>query len=440
AFESDWPDATVVKLEENFRSSPNILEVADKLIAFNQNRKEKKLVPTKPRAKDANVAAFEDETEEAQAVTQQVKELNIEGASLKEIAVFYRVNAMSRVLEEAFIQNKIPYQIVRGVEFYNRKEIRDLLAYLKTLVNPDDEIALLRIINTPPRGIGKTTIDRVRGYAIQNNISFFEALKQAKSIDSLSKGSQAKLATFINMLEQFKKDIAGEVAPLAERVFVESGLAESLRSAGEQNALENVNELINAAAQYDQQAENPTLLDYIQQISLFSDVDAYDTESSRVALMTLHAAKGLEFENVFIVGLEEGLLPHEKSNTDDEEDLEEERRLFFVGITRAKFGLHISCARYRTVRGQMLRTIPSQFLFELGINVAEPDNVISAHTGINCSMSFAVGELVRHNSFGLGRVEEFINMGENSVVVVKFENGQTKSLMVKYADLSKINI
>ncbi|MFB0524752.1 MAG: ATP-dependent helicase [Phycisphaerae bacterium] len=455
AFESDWPDATVVKLEENFRSSPNILEIADNLIAFNQNRKEKKLVPTKPRAKDADVAAFEDETEEAQAVAQQVKELNMEGASLKDTAVFYRVNAMSRVLEEAFIQNKIPYQIVRGVEFYNRKEIRDLLAYLKILVNPNDEIALLRIINTPARGIGKTTIDRVRGYAIQNNISFFEALKQTESIDSLSKAPQAKLATFINMLEQFKKDIAGPresgsklvpaeagIAPLAERVFIESGLAESLRSADEQNAIENVNELISAAAQYDLQAENPTLLDYIQQISLFSDVDSYDTESCRVALMTLHAAKGLEFENVFIVGLEEGLLPHEKSNTNDQEDLEEERRLFFVGITRAKLGLHISCARYRTIRGQMLRTIPSQFLFELGMDFTESAQETDALTQYairDTQCDFSTGELVRHKSFGLGRVEEFIDMGENSMVVIKFENGQTKSLMLKYADLSKVN-
>jgi len=445
AFESDWPDATIVKLEENFRSSANILEAADNLIAFNQNRKEKKLVPTKPRAKDADVAAFEDETEEAQAVAQQIEKLNEEGASLKDMAVFYRINAMSRVLEEAFIKNKIPYQIVRGVEFYNRKEIRDLLAYLKILVNPNDEIALLRIINTPTRGIGKTTIDRVRGYAIQNNISFFEALKQAESIDSLSKGSQAKLTAFINMLEQFKKDIAGPresggklvpakagMAPLAERVFTESGLAESLRSAGEQNAIENVNELINAAAQYDQQAENPTLLDYLQQISLFSDVDAYDTSTDRVAFMTLHAAKGLEFEDVFIVGLEEGLLPHEKSNTNDEEDLEEERRLFFVGITRAKLGLHISYARYRTIRGQILRTVRSDFLRELGIALPEVDQE-------NQSTFFA-GELVRHKAFGLGRIEKFIDMGENSVVVIKFENGQTKSLMVKYADLSKVSI
>jgi len=446
AFENDWPQATVVKLEENFRSTPNILEVADNLIAFNENRKQKKLVPTKPHARDVIVDAFEDEAEEAKAVAQRVKKLSEEGASLMDMAVFYRVNAMSRVLEEAFIRNEIPYQIVRGVEFYNRKEIRDILAYLKILVNPNDEIALLRIINTPARGIGKTTIDRVRAYAVTNRISLFETLKRSGHIDSLSKATQAKLAAFINMLEQFKKDVTGKVAPLAERVFIESGLEEFLRSAGDQNASENVNELINSIAQYDQQAEEPALLDYLQQIALFSDTDAYDTAVERVALMTLHAAKGLEFENAFIVGLEEGLLPHEKSNTEDKDDLEEERRLFFVGITRAKVGLHISYARYRTIRGQMLRTIPSPFLFEIGIDLAETNSsssslhpVIDAQAGIYNSMpAFSAGDLVRHKTFGKGRVQEFVDMGENSVVVVKFGNGQIKSLMVRYANLSII--
>jgi len=442
AFESDWPDATVVKLEENFRSTPDILERADKLISYNRNRKEKKLVPTKPRVKDVAASVFEDEVAEAEAIALRVNELAGEGASLKDIAVFYRVNAMSRVLEEAFIQNKIPYQVVRGVEFYNRKEIRDLLAYLKVLVNPGDEIALLRIINTPARGIGKVTIDRVRAYATRNNINFFEALKKSEHIDSLSNAPKAKLASFVNMLEQFKKDIAGQVAPLAERVSVESGLAEALRAAGPQgeDALENINELINTAVSYDQQTEQPSLVDYLQQISLFSDADAYDASSDRVALMTLHAAKGLEFENVFIIGVEDGLLPHERSNTNkDEDELEEERRLFFVGITRAKTGLHISYARYRTVRGQMLRTIPSQFLFELGSDLIEQAQE-NGHYGNNDSISqtrFEAGQLVRHKTFGPGRVEEFIDMGENSVVVVEFSSGQIKSLMVKYAGLSK---
>ncbi len=458
AFENDWPNAAIVKLEENFRSTTNILEIADNLIAENRKRKQKKLVPTKPPGKDIVISVFEDELEEAQGLARQVKELTDEDASLCDIAVFYRVNAMSRVLEEAFIRNKIPYQIVRGVEFYSRKEIRDLLAYLKILVNPDDEIALLRIINTPARGIGKTTIDRVRAYAALHNISFFDALKKAGDVGSLSNTPKAKIAVFINIIEACRGrpmclPCNGKVAPLAERIFAESGLKKSLQTAEDSSALENVNELLNAAAQYDQQAEEPLLLDYLQQISLFSDVDAYDTSSDRVALMTLHCAKGLEFENVFIIGLEEGLLPHERSNTDEEDELEEERRLFFVGITRAKAGLYISYARYRKIRGQMLRTIPSQFLYELGTDFTESaqENNISSDIPQyairkpvlseveGTQYDFAPGQLVRHKAFGPGTVEDFIDMGENSIVVVKFNTGQTKSLMLKYADLAKID-
>jgi DNA helicase-2/ATP-dependent DNA helicase PcrA len=448
AFEKDWPNATIVKLEENFRSKPEILEIADALIAKNQSRKLKKLIPTttKPPAADIAITDFEDESEEAGGVANQVKDLIDKGAPLREIAVFYRVNSMSRTLEEAFIRNKIPYQIVRGVEFYNRKEIRDVLAYLKILVNPSDETALLRIINTPARGIGKTTIDRVRAYSLSHKISFYEALKKAEHIESLSKAPKAKIAVFVNMLEQFKKDLAGKVAPLAERVFVESGLAASLKAGGikEQDALENIEALINGAAEYDEQVVETVhellLLDYLQQISLYSDVDAYDTAADRVALMTLHTAKGLEFENVFIVGLEDGLLPHERSTNNDEE-LEEERRLFFVGITRAKTGLYISHARYRTIRGQTLRTIPSQFLYELGtdsVYTVEQNQYFYDDSDAQTIPDFAPGQLVRHKFFGLGTVKEFVDMGENSVVTVEFNTGQTKTLMLKYAGLSKI--
>ncbi len=454
AFESDWPDAVVVKLEENFRSTANILAVADHLIAFNRNRKIKKLIPTKPEGESIRVTGFEDENEEAHAVAQQIKELTGKGASLNDIAIFYRVNAQSRALEEAFIRNKMPYQIVRGVEFYRRKEIRDLLAYLKVLVNPSDEIALLRIINTPARGIGKVTTDRVSAYAARYNISFFEALKKSNDIESLSKAAKAKLTVFVNMLQQFAKDVAGKVAPLAERVFTESGMAESLAAGGPDglNALENLNELINSAAEYDKQAEEPSLLDYLQQISLFSDTDAYDAASDRVALMTLHAAKGLEFEHTFITGVEAGLLPHERSTGEDDEQLEEERRLFFVGITRAKTDLFISYARYRTVRGQFLRTIPSQFLFELGTNFTEQarhddiddDIDIDDHHEYDLPSQtvprFKKGQLVRHEKFGLGRIKQFLDMGENSVVAIRFNSGQTKSLMVKYANLSEVDI
>ncbi len=442
AFEKDWPDAVVVKLEENFRSSANILSAADKLISYNQNRKEKTLIATKPAGCDVSVSAFEDEAAEAAGLAKQIQELADKNVPLREIAVFYRVNAMSRGLEEVFIRNKIPYQIVRGVEFYSRKEIRDLLAYLKILVNPDDEIALLRCINIPARGIGKTTTDRVRGYAASQGISFFEALGRAEQIDTLAKAAKAKLAVFVNMIEQFKSEIAGEVAPLAERVFVESGLKKHLQMSEQSDALENANELINSAAQYDKGAEEPSLLDYLQQISLFSDADSYDTTCERIALMTLHAAKGLEFDNVFIIGAEEGLLPHERTDPDDDEDLEEERRLFFVGITRARAGLYISYAQYRTIRGQMLRTIPSQFLYELGLDFAEyAEDVDDSDVRDDVDYikpDFEKGQLVRHDIFGLGRIEKFVDMGADSIVVVQFNTGQAKSLLLKYANLSKM--
>ncbi|MBC8218351.1 MAG: ATP-binding domain-containing protein, partial [Planctomycetes bacterium] len=445
-------DATVVKLEENFRSTANILTVADSLIAFNRNRKKKKLIATKPAGEGVVLTAYEDEHEEAEALARQIAELSDEGAKLNDIAVFYRVNAQSRSLEEALVRSRIPYQIVRGVEFYRRKEIRDLLGYLRVLVNPSDEIALLRVINTPARGIGKTTVDGVRAYAERSRISLFEAVKKSGQVESISKAARAKLAVFANMIAQFQKDLGGQVAPLAARVFAESGMAQSLGAAGAdgQVALENVNELINSAADYDKQAEQPSLVDYLQQISLFSDADAYDATNDCVRLMTLHAAKGLEFENAFIVGVEEGLLPHERSSAgENEEELEEERRLFFVGITRAIARLHISYARYRTVRGQGLRTIPSQFLFELGPDVTEQteandydyDDIDEDQSAESESIAdFSEGQLVRHDAFGLGRVEKFVDMGANSVVSVKFNSGQRKSLMVKFANLSKVDI
>jgi DNA helicase-2/ATP-dependent DNA helicase PcrA len=450
AFETDWPDATVVKLEENFRSTPNILAVADNLIAANQNRKQKKLLPTRPPGKDVVINPFEDERAESDAIAAQIRQLIDAGAPPNEIAVFYRVNSMSRPLEEALITGKIPYQIIRGVEFYNRKEIRDITAYLKVLVNADDETALLRIINTPIRGIGKTTIDRVLTYATENNISFYSALKRSGSINTIGNPAKAKIAVFINMLEQFKAKLSDSVPDLIERIFSESGLENSLTATDikDQASLENVRELINAAAIYSSQAEEPSLLDYLQQIALFSDTDTYDPAKRGICLMTLHAAKGLEFDNVFIVGVEEAILPHERSSSDADET-EEERRLFFVGITRAKTNLQISYTRYRTNYGQLLRTIPSQFLFELGLEFAQPADNLDLREELDYSdgqlpdlaigsKRFRKGQLVRHDLFGMGTVEKFIDVGEESVIVVKFNSGRTKRLMLKYANLSKI--
>jgi len=390
-------------------------------------------------------------------VARQIAELSEQGVSPRDIGVLYRVNAMSRALEETFVRQKIPYQIVRGIEFYNRKEIRDVLAYLRVLANSADEIALLRILNTPARGIGKVTVDRVRDYAARKGLTFFEALKQTSQITTLKNAVKTKLSAFVRMIGALVKDAGGPAAPIIERVVSVSGLEESLHKAGHegQNALENIDELVSAAAAYDQQSQTPSLTEYLQQIALFSDTDAYDASVARAALMTLHAAKGLEFEHVFILGLEDGLLPHERGSG-SEEEMEEERRLFFVGVTRAKTNLYISYARYRTLRGQMLRTVPSQFLFELGPALApqdkrdfEQDDTGYAHSPVRRtavagpetpprgSAQFTPGELVRHKTFGLGRVKKFVDMGANSVVVISFNTGQTKSLLLQYADLSK---
>ena len=448
AFERDWPQARVVKLEENFRSSATILKAADELIAHNRQRKAKSLVATKPAGDPISVVVCEDEADEALTIARRIKDLAGSGQGLNGMAVFYRVNAMSRTLEEAFIRQQVPYQVVRGVEFYNRKEIRDLLAYMKVLVNPQDEVALRRIINVPARGIGEVTVEKVQTHAAAHRIGLYQALTQAAGIEGLSPGVKAKLACFVAGLERLRADLTGPVAALVERVFAESGLEQLVREgvprgqSDGQEALENCQELIGAAGQYDQQAESPSLLDWLQQISLFSDADAYDGTSKRVALMSLHAAKGLEFDHVFIAGLEEGLLPHEQS-CDDEEEIEEERRLFFVGITRARKSLHISHCRYRSIRGQTLREVASPFLFELGVEAVasrprgerEPSY---DHTDPEVTAAFTKGELVRHKAFGLGRVQDFTDMGEGSLITIRFNTGQTKTLMLKYANLTKV--
>ncbi|MFA5422541.1 MAG: UvrD-helicase domain-containing protein [Phycisphaerae bacterium] len=452
AFEKDWPDALVIKLQENFRSTPQILLTADQLISANKARKLKSLIPTKQAGTEPKIIVCDDEQDEAEHLADEIKQLIDQGVSPKDIAIFYRINAASRPLEEAFIRSQTPYQIVRGVEFYNRKEIRDILAYLKAMTNPADEIALLRIINTPARGIGKTTVDRVLAYAAANKITFYKALENAKSINSINNSTKAKIAVFAEMLNKLKTEIQGPVAQVVQNVFANSGLESSLRQTGDKDALDNIDALIDAAAIFDKNTDQPALIDFLQQIALFSDADVYDGSNERVAMMTLHTAKGLEFDNVFIVGLEQGMLPHERSTNSDEE-LEEERRLFFVGITRAKLRLHISYAKYRTIHGRFMRTIPSQFLFEIGAKLEEydgsenseqddksQDNKYEYDDSTQVDAEFYPNQLIRHGKFGLGRITKFVSLGDNSTVTVRFNSGKTKTLMLKYADIETVDI
>jgi DNA helicase-2/ATP-dependent DNA helicase PcrA len=296
-------------------------------------------------------------------------------------------------------------------------------------------------------------VEKVKAFARHRGMTFYDAMGLIEQIDTLSASPRGKIRGFYNLMESFKADLDGSVAQLAERVVVESGMEADYKKQGEdgKDALDNLNELISATARYDEQSNEGSVLDYLQEISLFSDADAYDETVQRVALMTLHAAKGLEFEYVCIIGLEEGILPHERSAEDDNE-MEEERRLFFVGITRAKTDLHISYAKYRTIRGQPLRSIPSKFLYEIGIGFTglAPDKFAGQSTRSLASTedsappapasedAFKKGELVSHAKFGLGRVEKYVDMGASSIVTVYFNSGVSKNLMLKYAKLVKV--
>lgn len=448
AFEKDWPKAVVIKLEENFRSCGKILACADKLIACNTRRKAKRLIATRPEGSDVEFLAADDENAEARLLADRILKQITAGVDPGQIAVFYRINSMSRPIEEAFMRARIPYQVVRGVEFYARKEIQDFLSYLKLIANPLDDLAFLRAIATHSRGIGKTSVDKLVQFARESGKSLLAAADCADHLTSVSSSTRTRLREFARMIHKFQQDSTGEVAPQMDCVFAETGYADALKSEANTDAIENINELINAAAEYDREAENPSLLDYLQSIALYSDTDAYDAGTSKVSLMTMHAAKGLEFDHVYIAGLEEGLLPHERS-AHSPDDLEEERRLFFVGITRARDSLTVTYARHRVLRGQFIRSTPSQFLYEVGFGGEKVSFAEDAY-GIDDEKSvvepsvcpprpgmFKVGEMVVHNTFGPGRVKEFLDLGPDSIVVVQFQSGKTKSLMVKYANLTR---
>ena len=463
-FEKDWPEAVVVKLEENFRSTPNILEKASQLISVNTQRKHKDLIATRPAGEPVTIEACDDEAEETGHVSQRIKTLIADGIDPNEIAVFYRVNSMSRTIEESLIRLRLPYQVVRGVEFYARKEIRDMLSYLKVIVNSRDDIAFQRAIGTHPRGIGKTSVQRLEQYARKMGLSLLAAAARADQVEAINRPTQGRLKAFAAMIDKFRREMDGPVGPLMDCVFGETGYADALKKSGQDadSAIDNVNELINAAAEYDTQTETPSLADYLQTIALYSDTDAYNPEAGRVSLMTLHAAKGLEFDNVFIIGAEEGLLPHERSLDGGKDDMEEERRLLFVGMTRARRYLHITYARHRIIRGQFIRSTPSPFLYEIGFEGEQtgdfdedwdaPERVSTwdtpprrqgpakpaAAAGVWAKGAFRPNELVQHATFGLGRVKEYLDLGADSIVVVRFNSGQTKSLMLKYAKLERV--
>jgi DNA helicase-2/ATP-dependent DNA helicase PcrA len=368
-FEHDYPDVHVVRLERNYRSSGNILRVADALITNNIRRKKKSLFTENDTGCPVRLIEYPSSREEAANIAEQIAHALQQGRRRpRDFAVFYRVNSLSRPFEDALRSHAIPYQIVRGLEFYQRREVKDILAYLQLLNNPQSTVAFRRIINVPPRKIGKTTLQRLADHADLRNVPLLEAAREAGLVESLTKRAAVSVASFVALYDRLCLTVSLPLEEIMGHVLEASGYRQWLIDADseeDRERLANIEELLNAARDFDEQHPEENRLEaFLEQTALVNDTDDWEDERDRVSLMTLHAAKGLEFPVVFITAVEQGLLPHERSG-DTAEQLEEERRLLFVGITRAKEQLQLSHAANRFVRGGFWPTVPSCFLMEL---------------------------------------------------------------------------
>jgi len=529
-FEQFYPNAKVVLLEQNYRSTKTILKAASALIANNTKRKKKDLWTENEEGPKIQLLHCGDEHQEATEVIRRIKSWKeTERAGWDQIAIFYRVNSLSRVLEDALMKQGVPYQIARGTEFYARKEIKDVLAYLRVVANPDDNISLERVSNVPSRGLGDTSLLKISAFAADQQVSLMNAFRGADAIPDLTTRSvnaamklAAQFDSWRNLAAGAPVKITAESVPppipsedplfdpelaqaaeeeqaaaptdaadrpsfllpggirgLMERIVRESGMEEALKKEdGGQDTgegrLANVGELITTAAEFDAQNPEGTLTDYLQQVTLVSDVDKIKDNGGAVTLMTLHAAKGLEFPFVAIVGMEDGLIPHARAIgfSTNPDELEEERRLAFVGITRAMKSLLLSHARYRMIRGQTERTIASQFLSEMPDECFEETDLTGEETGFGSESyrdeasygrraqnerrqqesasqhnqaaqlagEFRRGILVRHPQFGLGRIEEISPAGTMTKAIVQFQGMGRKTLILQYARLEKVDV
>lgn len=502
-FEHHFPDATVIKLEQNYRSTQNILDAANAVIANNQGRKEKRLWTDNGAGDKITFEQLDTAAEDADFVARDIARRVRKGEyQYKDCAILYRTNAQSRLFEERFITANIPYKIFGGVNFYARKEVKDLLAYLKTIDNGQDDLAVRRIINIPKRGIGAASINKVALYAQEQEISFYDALCVAEQVPGLGKAA-AKIRPFVLFIQSMKaKAKLLSVADLLQEVIETTGYVRELEAEGTDEAearIENIDELISKAVDYAEGEEAPTLNGFLENVALVADIDSFDENSDYVVLMTLHSAKGLEFPNVYLAGLEDGLFPSYMSITSDnsQAEIEEERRLAYVGITRAKKNLTITSARVRMVRGQTqygkvsrfvreippellsgkiyepktkeepieqstfqkarkaFRTVPSYGGSGYGKEVGEgygstfrsSKATKPVYTKVENqrdfgsaggALSYQVGDRVRHIKFGDGEVMAIVSGGRDYEVTVDFDKVGTKKMFASFAKLKKI--
>lgn len=478
-FEQVFEDARVIKLEQNYRSTSTILDAANAVIRNNRGRKEKTLWTDNGQGEKITFRQFDTAYDEAEYIVGDIKE-NIENGrcNYNDNAVLYRTNAQSRLLEEKLVAANIPYKIVGGINFYARREIKDLLAYLKTIDNARDDLAVRRIINVPKRGIGLTSVNRLQEYALARDISFYEALLGADLIPGIGRGL-ARLESFAALMEHFRTR-ADEISisQLLDEILETTGYIEELKTEGEIEAearIENIDELKNKIAAYEEacqeQGERPGLSGFLEEVALVADVDSLDENSDYVVLMTLHSAKGLEFPQVYLAGMEDGLFPSYMTITaDDPEEIEEERRLCYVGITRAKEHLTLTCAKRRMVRGETQYNKMSRFLKEIPMELLEtgikfekeereeekpqpwqqarqsfrskpftaPKPVQQFKVAGGKGPGYDVGDRVRHVKFGEGLVTSIVEGGRDYEVTVEFDTAGTKKMFAVFAKLQKI--
>ena len=477
-FEKEFPNAVTIKLEQNYRSTQNILNAANGVIANNVGRKAKRLWTENEEGEKIAFHQFETGFDEADYVAKDIRSKVREGMyHYGDCAVLYRTNAQSRLFEERFITASIPYKIVGGVNFYSRREIKDLLAYLKTIDNAMDDLAVRRIINVPKRGIGATTLSRVQDYADENGLTFYNALKMAEEIGTIGRAS-AKIRPFVMLIQSMRSKLPYiSVSELLQEIIEETGYVRELEAENTEEAqqrMENIDELISKAVTYEESEEEPTLSGFLEEVALVADIDSVDETQDYVVLMTLHSAKGLEFPQVYLAGMEDGLFPGFGAICAENPtaEIEEERRLAYVGITRAKERLSISCARMRMIRGEtqynkvsrFVKEIPRELLAGTIQKEKMPDipkpsmmakNAFSAkpmalrRTGVpearnfgNSAMKklldYAVGDTVSHLKFGTGVVKQIIDGGRDYEVTVDFSGVGVKKMFASFAKLKKL--
>ena len=478
-FEQAFPGAKVIRLEQNYRSTGNILEAANRVIENNTERKPKRLWTENESGDKVHFRQFLNGFEEAEYVVGEITKARRNGdCNYKDCAVLYRTNAQSRLFEEKFLLANVPYKIVGGINFYARKEIKDLLCYLKTISNAKDDVAVRRILNVPKRGIGAATVSKVQDYAEYMQVSFYDALRVAEEIPSIGR-SLSKINGFVEFIQSLRsKEEVYTVRELLEEVIRLTGYVDELRAEGTDEAearIENIDELISKAETYretmEAQNEPATLSSFLEEIALVADIDSVDPDQDYVLLMTLHSAKGLEFPKVFLTGMEDGIFPGYMSiSTGDPSDLEEERRLCYVGITRAMKELTLTCAQQRMIRGEtqfnrvsrFVREIPRE-LVDLGHTVQEKkprleDIAPKNNSYMQMKMAFhakpfqpkefkvtkaesldyEVGDTVRHVKFGVGIVKNITEGGRDYEVTVDFDRFGVKKMFAGFAKLKKI--